>query len=360
MPVRYAPRRRPPPPACPAWNFAYIGTVQPAVGQSLGRAAQIQRLPTPSRALCLETHQTRPYPRNHRYGRVRTWSRLQSGRTITGKLAFHAHPPTPGAAGRHSLKMCAAPETKRPSLQIAATAVRCLPKLETGGTHVPPSAHGVRIPARCARTGLDGGPRAVACCLGAVRSTFRPGGRQPGAGSIHRPQAVVIPRLRHLGWPRMRGVAPVRSHYARIAGVPAGHATKPASPTPCGGPGDGRWVPGRRPCLGRRQMGSRLVGTLQVVLFKLNLLIKNPGSQNHRNPGAVVSLRSGRAYLASGGACGCNGRRIFGRSLPLALQRQWPQCRRSPSPAARLFGVTGLSTRARTRADGPHRPRLRL
>ena len=190
------------------------------------------------------------------------------------------HPDLPAGAqgcGRHSLKICAAPATKRPPLHIAAAAVRCLPKLETARAHVPPSAHGVRIPARCARAGPDGGPCAVACCLGAVRSTFRPGGQQPGARSTHRPQAVVIPRLRHLGWPRMRGVASVRSHYAQIAGEPAGHATKPASPTPCGGPGDGRWVPGRRPCLGRRQMGSRLVGTLQVVLIKLNLLIKNPG-----------------------------------------------------------------------------------
>ena len=75
--------------------------------------------------------------------------------------------------GRHSFKMCAAPATKRPSLQIAATAVRCLPKLETARAHVPPSAHGVRIPARSARAGPDDGPRSVACCLGAVRSTFR-------------------------------------------------------------------------------------------------------------------------------------------------------------------------------------------
>ena len=103
MPVRYAPRRRPPPPACPAWNFAYIGTVQPAVGQTLGRAAQIQRSPTPSRALCLQTHRTRPYPRNHRYGRVRTWSRLQSGRTVAGRLTIPTCPPAPRAAvGIHS------------------------------------------------------------------------------------------------------------------------------------------------------------------------------------------------------------------------------------------------------------------
>jgi hypothetical protein len=42
----------------------------------------------------------------------------------------------------------------------------------------------------------------------------------PGARSTHRPQAVVIPRLSHLGWPRMRGVASVCSHYARIDSQP--------------------------------------------------------------------------------------------------------------------------------------------
>ncbi len=140
------------------------------------------------------------------------------------------HPDLPAGAqgyGRHSLKICTAPATKRPSLRIAADAVlvRCLPKLDTAGTHgVLPSAHGVRIPARCARLGAgpEGGTCAVACCLGAVRSAFRPGGRQAGARSTHRPQAVGFPRLRHLGWPRMRGVAPVCSHYARIAVEPGG------------------------------------------------------------------------------------------------------------------------------------------
>ena len=97
--------------------------------------------------------------------------------------------------GRHLLKICAATATKRPPLHIVAAAVRCLPKLHTAGAHSPPSAHAVRIPARCGRAGPDDGTRAVACCLGAVRSTFRPGGRQPGARSTHRPQAVVIPRL---------------------------------------------------------------------------------------------------------------------------------------------------------------------
>jgi hypothetical protein len=153
------------------------------------------------------------------------------------------HPDLPAGAqgcGRHSLKVCSAPATKRPSLRIAAAAVRCLPKLDTAGTHVLPSGHGVRIPARCARAGLEGGMRAVACCLGAVRSAFRQGGRQPGARSTHRPQAVGFPRLRHLGWPRMRGVAPVCSHYARIAVEPAAHAGQTGLPDPV-------WRPRRCP-----------------------------------------------------------------------------------------------------------------
>jgi hypothetical protein len=194
------------------------------MGQNLGHAVQNQRSPTPSRALCLATHQTRPCARNHRPERVRTWPRLQSGRTVAGRPTIPTclPAPRPGAAvGIRELKICSAPETKRPSLQIAAAAVRCLPKLDTAGTHVLPSAHGVRIPARCARAGLEGGTRAAAGCVGAVRSAFRPGGRQPGARSTHRPQAVGFPRLHHLGWPRMRGVAPVRSHYARIAVEPA-------------------------------------------------------------------------------------------------------------------------------------------
>ena len=149
MPVRYAPRRRPPPPACPAWNFAYIGTVQPAMGQTLGRAAQIQRLSTPSWTLCLQTHQTRPYPRNHRYGRARTWSRLQSERTVTGKLAFHAHPPTPGAAGRHSL-ICVGRERGRPLQHIAAATVDQLPRLVVAEARLLPSAHGL-----CSRSLCD-------------------------------------------------------------------------------------------------------------------------------------------------------------------------------------------------------------
>jgi hypothetical protein len=101
--IACVPRRNRPPTRLRARILAYIGTVQPAVGQTIGRAAQIQRLPTPSRALCLQTHQTRPCPRNHRPGRVRTWSRLESGRTTAGRLTSPTSPPAPRAAvGIHS------------------------------------------------------------------------------------------------------------------------------------------------------------------------------------------------------------------------------------------------------------------
>ena len=58
--------RAAPQPAANAASSAdphFIGTLHLSAGQTLGHAAQIHRLPTPSRALCLETHQTRPYRR---------------------------------------------------------------------------------------------------------------------------------------------------------------------------------------------------------------------------------------------------------------------------------------------------------
>ena len=95
-------------------------------------------------------------------------------------------------------------------------------------------------------------------CLGAVRRTYPPDMYDPGARSTHRPQAVVIPRLRHLGWPRMRGVAshgvqPLRTN-CRGAGRPR-RPNRPPRPRVAvqamadGSPGGGR---------------ARLVGTLQV------------------------------------------------------------------------------------------------
>ena len=170
------------------------------------------------------------------------------------------HPDLPAGAqgcGRHSLKICAAPATKRPPLHIAAAAVRCLPKLETARAHVPPSAHGVRIPARCARAGPDDGPRAEACCLGAVRSLYPP--RRPATWrAIHPPtpggrySSPAPPRLA----PDARrglGVQPLRTN-CRGAGRPR-RPNRPPRPRVAvqamadGSPGGGR---------------ARLVGTLQV------------------------------------------------------------------------------------------------
>jgi hypothetical protein len=142
--IACVPRRNQPQTRLRARILAAMGTFQLTVGQNLGHAVQIQRLPTPSRALCLETHQTRPCPRNHRPEPVRTCSRLQSGRTVTAKLAFNAHPPTPGAAGRHSLN-CDGRERGRPLQHIAATAVDQLPRLVVAEARVLPSAHGLCV-----------------------------------------------------------------------------------------------------------------------------------------------------------------------------------------------------------------------
>jgi hypothetical protein len=89
------------------------------VGQTLDCAVQIQRLPTPSRALCLQTHQTRPCPRNHRPERVRTWSRLESGRTTAGQLTIPTLPAAPRAAvGIQSFATCQIGSARCCALQL--------------------------------------------------------------------------------------------------------------------------------------------------------------------------------------------------------------------------------------------------
>ena len=199
--------------------------------------------------------------------------------------------------------------------------------------HVLPSAHGVRIPARCARAGPDGGPRAVACCLGAVRSTFRPGGQQPGARSTHRPQAVVIPRLRHLGWPRMRGVPPVCSHYARIAGEPAGHADQTGLPDPVWR--SRRWPMGRRAAAvpgSWEHFKLALICTFKFIYkWLLPASADGPGlsdSSRHRNPPQ----------------CRC---------CPGSLEGALPYLGRMP----RLSRVPGAPTSSLPAAPGPGRGR---
>jgi hypothetical protein len=118
--------------------------------------------------------------------------------------------------GRHSL-ICDTPDRVRPLLRIAATAVHCLPKLVAASLHVLPSANGLCVSVAVRQpipTSAGANPWRVAWVPCAAY--IPPGMHHPGARSTHRPQAVVIPRLSNLCWPRMRGLAPVRSHYARI------------------------------------------------------------------------------------------------------------------------------------------------
>jgi hypothetical protein len=220
--IACVPRRNRPPTRLRARILAYMGTFQPAMGQTLGHAVQNQRLPTPSRAMCLETHQIRPCPRNHRPGRVRTWPRLQSGRTIAVRLTIPTCLPAPRAAvGIHSISALRQQRSARRYTSQPLRYVRCLAKLETARAHVPPSAHGVRIPARCARAGPDGGTRAVACCLGAVHSTFRPRSAQAAGNLARNTQTVFLPvhPLRSIRRSQGRGVSrPIALHTCQLLG----------------------------------------------------------------------------------------------------------------------------------------------
>ena len=129
------------------------------------------------------------------------------------------HPDLPAGAqgcGRHSL-ICNTPDRVRPLLRIAATEVGHLPRLVAAGPHALPSAHGLCVSV-AVRQPI---PTLAGACAWRVAwvpcaAYIPPGMHHPGARSTHRPQAVVIPRLSHLGWPRMRGVASVCSHYAQI------------------------------------------------------------------------------------------------------------------------------------------------
>jgi hypothetical protein len=258
MPVRYAPRRRPPPPACPAWNFAYIGTFQPVVGQALGRAAQIQRLPTPSRALCLQTHQTRPCPRNHRPGRVRTCPRLQSGRNIAGRLTSPTSPPALRAAvGIHSKSALRQQRSARryTSLPLRYAASRSSRQLVRTCRRAR-TACASRLAAREPVPTTARVQWRVAWVPCAARSA-------QAAGNLARDPPTDPRRSLFLACATSAGHGCAAWHRcaAITHGLPGGRPaapTKPASPTPCGGPGDGRWVAGRRPCQARGNTSSWL------------------------------------------------------------------------------------------------------
>ena len=240
--------------------------------------------------------------------------------------------------------MCAAPATKRPSLHIAATAVRCLPKLETAHTHVPPSAHGVRIPARCARAGPDDGPRAEACCLGAVRSLYAP--RRPATWrAIHPPtpggrySSPAPPRLA----PDARcatGVQPLRTN-CRGAGRPRRPNRPPRPRVAVQAMADGSPGGGRARLVGTLQVGSDMYLNLSTTLGLLPASAEGPGSQIRAAIATHRSVAAARAHLR--GPCltwgGCHGCRECPVPLPARCRR--PRARagaghhdRSSSPAS--------------------------
>jgi hypothetical protein len=206
------------PPACPAGNLANISTSRLVMGQSLGHAVQNQRWPTPvSRDT---SNPARPISRVHRPGRA------LRGLGSKASVLPRQGPPSRRTRRRRGLRvgipsrshLRTPPAPSHPSMRIAATAARCLPKLVAADAHVLPSAHGLRISIRCVTADPDGGRR-----LGrtlpqwalSVRRTHRRGSGPPGARSILRPQAVEIRRLGHLGWARMRGVASVHRQNAQ-------------------------------------------------------------------------------------------------------------------------------------------------
>jgi hypothetical protein len=165
----------------------------------------------------------------------------------------------------------------------------------------------------------------------------------------------------------MPGVAPVRSHYARLAGESAGHADQTRLPDPV-------WRSRRSPMgLRAAAMPVRLMGSWEH--FRLALIchdslaskiykaaatyvyyygIKNPARSQHRAAIAtrrsVAAAREGptalREFLAAATAVALSGDHS-------GCQLEWPQCPRRPSPATRLFvvTVTGLSPAGRGLQD---------
>jgi hypothetical protein len=143
------------------------------------------------------------------------------------------------------------------------------------------------------------------------------------------------------GWPRCAAI----THRLPVS-RPA-TPTKPVSPTLCGGPGDARWVHGRRPCLGRRQIGSKARGNTSSCINQVKSPDQEPGlTRLSTMQPAVVALLPGRA-LPHLGRClrlqrpsHCRAITAIGTAAAVAalsLSAQVPG-------AARLFGVTGLST----------------
>jgi hypothetical protein len=230
------------------------------MGQTLGCTVQFQRLPTPSRALCLETHQTRPCPRNHRPRRVRTWPRVESGRTTAGRLTSPTSPPALRAAvGIHSFATRQIGSARCCALQ--------LPRYTASRSSWQLVCMCCRARMACASRLLcdNRSRRRQAPTLGVLPGCRAQLISPQAASNLARDPPTDPRRSLFLACATSAGhgcAAWPRPGYAAIThelpGSRPATPTKPASPTPCGGPGDGRWVAGRRPCQARGNTSSWL------------------------------------------------------------------------------------------------------
>jgi hypothetical protein len=137
------------------------------------------------------------------------------------------------------IQVCDGPEKRglRPSLRIPAAAA--LDRRPEARAAACAACRRILVPSRHSAADPDRGTRQCWAFLGAARRTYRHGMHhsQAGARSTRRPQSVAIPRLRHLGRPRMRGGASVRSpkrtdsqrHVFRLST----HSSEPADLSAC-------------------------------------------------------------------------------------------------------------------------------
>ena len=123
------------------------------------------------------------------------------------------------------------PAPSHPSMRIAATAARCLPKLVAADAHVLPSAHGLRISIRCVTADPDSGRRpyqdiAWALCAANTAREVGPLARDPSSDP-RRSQFVAWTTSAGPGcaaWPR---------YTAKTHGVPWGRPPPlPKRPSP--------------------------------------------------------------------------------------------------------------------------------
>ena len=257
----------------------------------------------PSRALCLETHQTRPYPRNHRPEPVRTCSRLQSGRTFPGRLTIPTCLPAPRAAvGNHS--------------KSALRQQRSARRYKSQPLWYAASRSSILLIRTCCRARMPCASRlaarepvpTVACVQWRVAWVPCAARSAQAAGNLARDPPTNPTGRRSLflacatsagpgcaGWPRCAAI----TH--RLPGSRPATPTKPVSPTLCGGPGDARWVHGRRPCLGRRQIGSKARGNTSSCINQVKSPDQEPGLTrlSTSNPRSGAAAREGPTSLGA-------------------------------------------------------------